>query len=344
MQKRMSGKAARLRLLPLRLFLLAALAAAAQAQNQPPKTDAVKIDSETFAGLSARAIGPAVMGGRIASIDAVVEKDRLTIYVGSASGGVWKSVNGGITFKPVFDKHTQSIGAVAIDPSNPKVVWVGTGESWVRNSVSVGEGVYKTTDGGESWERVGLENSERISRIIVDPKDGNTVYVCATGHLWDAHPERGIFKTTDGGKTWQRVLFVNEDTGGAMIAMDPRESKTLYAAMWQFRRKPYSFSSGGPGSGLFKTTDGGATWKKLTKGLPEGDLGRIGLAVAPSKPSVVYAVVEAKKSALFRSDDAGETWVELNSGQNIVGRPFYFAHLFADPKDDKRIYKPGTTL
>lgn len=314
------------------------------AQTEAPKPDVPKIDSETFAGLDARPIGPAVMSGRIASMDVVTEGGRLTIYVGSASGGVWKSVNGGTTFKPVFDKHTQSIGAVTIDPSNPKTVWVGTGESWVRNSVSTGTGIYKTTDGGDNWERMGLADSERISRILVDPKSSSTAYACATGHLWDANPERGLFKTTDGGKTWQKVLFVDENTGCAMAAMDPQEPKILYAAMWQFRRKPYTFTSGGPGSGLFKSTDGGATWKKLSKGLPEGELGRAGVAVAPSRPSVVYAVVEAKNSALFRSEDFGETWAEMNSGANIVGRPFYFAHLFADPKDYNRVYKPGTGL
>lgn len=313
-------------------------------QVQGSKTESVKIDSETFSGLEARAIGPAVMSGRIASIDAVFENGRLTIYVGSASGGVWKSVNGGTTFKPIFDKHTQSVGAVTIDPSNPKTIWVGTGESWVRNSVSVGDGIYKSTDAGENWEPLGLKDSERISRVLVDPKNSDTVYACATGHLWNSNPERGVFKTTDGGKTWQKVLFVNGDTGCAMMAMDPQDSKILYASMWQFRRKPYIFTSGGSSSGLFKSTDGGATWKKLTRGLPEGDWGRISIAVAPSRPSTVYSVVEAKKTALFRSDDLGENWTEVNSGQHVGERPFYFATLFVDPKDYNRVYKPSTGL
>jgi photosystem II stability/assembly factor-like uncharacterized protein len=316
----------------------------ATAQDAPSKPEAVKIDSETFAGLDARPIGPAAMSGRIAALDAVVEKGRLTLYVGSASGGVWKSVNGGTTFKPVFDKYTQSIGAVTIAPNNPKTVWVGTGESWVRNSVSVGTGVYKTTDGGDTWERVGLPDSERIARIIVDPKDSNTVYVAATGHLWNPHPERGVFKTSDGGKTWKKVLFVNDDTGCAMLAIDPQDTKILYAAMWQFRRQPWTFASGGPGSGLYKTTDGGATWKNLTKGLPEGEWGRIGVAVAPSRPSTVYAVVEAKDSALFRSDDLGETWTRMNAGTQIVARPFYFANVYVDPQNYQRLYKPATNL
>ncbi|HKP72239.1 MAG TPA: hypothetical protein VJT82_04830, partial [Pyrinomonadaceae bacterium] len=335
--------------LRLALFALACAASPAVAVAQTPTpapaaTEAVKIDPETFAGLEARSIGPAVMSGRVAALDAVAEQGRLTVYVGSASGGVWKSVNGGTTFKPVFDKHTQSIGAVTVDPSNPKTVWVGTGETWVRNSVSVGDGIYRTTDGGDNWEHLGLGDTERIARVIVDRKNASTVYACATGHLWNANAERGVFKTTDGGKTWQKVLYVNEDTGCAMMDSDPQDSNTLYAAMWQYRRKPYTFSSGGAGSGLFKSTDGGATWKKLTKGLPEGDLGRIAVAVAPSNSKTVYAVVEAKKSALFRSDDAGETWAQLNDGAGIIGRPFYFANMYVDPKDERRVYKPSTGL
>ncbi len=334
-------------LLALRLaaaVFCASLPAASQTPAPPPAPEAVKVDSDTISGLDARSIGPAVMGGRVAALDAVWEGNRTTVYVGTASGGVWKSVNGGTSFKPVFDKHNLSIGAVAVDPSNPKTVWVGTGESWVRNSVSVGDGVYRSTDGGENWTHLGLKDSERIARVIVDPKDANTAYVCATGHLWDANPERGVFKTSDGGKTWQKTLFVNDDTGCAMIDIDPQDSKTLYASMWQYRRKPYTFNSGGPGSGLFKSTDGGKTWAKLSRGLPEGDLGRIAMRVAPSNPKVVYAVVEAKKSALFRSDDGGDTWARLNDGPNIVGRPFYFALLYVDPKNENRVYKPGTGL
>ncbi|HEX8179565.1 MAG TPA: hypothetical protein VF525_08490 [Pyrinomonadaceae bacterium] len=326
------------------LCIAGLLSVAAWAQTPAPTVEAVKIDAETISGLGARPIGPAVMSGRVAALDAVAENGRLTVYVGSASGGVWKSVNGGTTFKPVFDKHTMSIGAVTIDPSNPKTVWVGTGESWVRNSVSVGTGLYKTTDGGDNWEFVGLGDSERIARIVVDPKDSNTVYVAATGHLWNANAERGLYKTTDGGKTWQKTLFINDDTGAAWVAFDPSDTKTLYAAMWEFRRKPYTFSSGGPGSGLYKTTDGGAHWTKLTKGLPAGNYGRIAIAVAASDPKVVYAFVEAKASALFRSDDKGETWQEMNSGANIVARPFYFATLWIDPKNPQRVYKPSTSL
>ena len=327
----------------LRIFWIAfsviALARGASAQD-------VMLDSDTLSGLPIRAIGPAAMGGRIADMAAVHEGQRLTIYVGSASGGVWKSVDGGTTFKPIFDKQpTQSIGAVAIDPSNPQTVWVGTGESWVRNSVSVGTGIYRTHDGGENWEAAGLPDSEHISRIVVHPKDSNTVYACALGHLWNSNTERGVFKTTDAGKTWSKLLYRNDSTGCAEMAMDPQDSNVLYAAMWDVRREPHNFRSGGPGSGLFKSTDAGATWHELRKGLPQGDLGRIGIAAAPSNHARVYAVVEAKNhTALFRSDDAGESWTEVNSSFNVSGRPFYFARLAVDPKNADRVYKPGFSL
>ncbi len=303
----------------------------------------VKIDADTFGGLEARSIGPAAMSGRISAIDAL-EGERVTIYAGSASGGLWKSVDGGLQWKPIFDKHSQSIGAVTIDRKNPKTVWVGTGESCTRNSVSVGDGLYKTTDGGENWQKVGLADSERIAKIVIDPQDSNTVLVCATGHLFDSHPERGVFRTTDGGKTWQRTLFVDDDTGCSDLAIDPQDGGIVYAGMWQFRRKPYFFTSGGPGSGLHKSTDGGKTWRRVTKGLAEGELGRIALAVAPTRTSVVYATVEAKQTALYRSDDLGESWTSLNTSGAITGRPFYFSHLQADPRDWKRIYRPGFSL
>src|ERR1700756_3852230 len=304
------------------------------------------LDSDSLGGLSARAIGPGAMGGRIADMTAVSTGQRLTIYVGAASGGVWKSVDSGTTFKPIFDKQpTLSIGSIAIDPQNSKTVWVGTGESWARNSVSVGTGVYRSGDGGESWDAMGLPDSEHVSRIIVHPKESNTVYACALGHLWNSNIERGVFKTTDGGKTWNKILYRNDSTGCAELAMGPQDAGVLYAAMWDVRREPHNFRSGGPGSGLFKSTDGGATWHELRKGLPEGDLGRIGIGIAASKTSRVYAVVEAKNhTALFRSDDAGDSWTEVNNSFNVSGRPFYFARLAVDPKDPDRVYKPGFFL
>ena len=317
------------------LMTLVALPATVNAQ--------VQIESATFGGLRARSIGPAVMSGRIAAIDAV-PADPLTIYVGSASGGVWKSKDGGLQFEPIFDDHTMSIGAIAVDPSNSDVVWVGTGETWTRNSVSVGNGVYKTADGGSSWEFVGLEDSERIARIAVNPMDGNTVYVCATGHLWDANEERGVFRTSDGGETWEKVLYVDENTGCSDISMDPHAPNILYAGMWEFRRWPYSFNSGGPGSGLYRSLDGGTTWQELANGLPEGEKGRVAVAVSPAQPNRVFALVEAENTALYRSDDMGANWEEMNTSRNIQMRPFYFAYLVPDPVDPDRIYKPGFML
>ncbi len=308
-----------------------------------PATAAVEIDSNTFGALRARSIGPAVMSGRIAAIDAAAG-DPLVIYAGAASGGVWKSSDAGLTWKPVFDEHSQSIGAIRIDPRDPQTVWVGTGESWTRNSISIGTGLYRSADGGDSWQLMGLADSERISRIQVHPEDGDTVWVCATGHLWNANDERGVYKTTDGGASWERVLWVDADTGCSDLSLDPQDPSVLYAGMWQFRRSPDFFTSGGPGSGLYKSTDGGATWRQLTRGLPAGEKGRIAVAVAPSRPSRVYALVESERTALYRSDDLGESWARVNDSTNVVMRPFYFAYLVVDPADFNRVYKPGLVL
>ena len=303
----------------------------------------VTIDSRTFGAIEARDIGPAVMSGRVASID-VVNHDRRIIYVGAASGGVWKSVNGGTSFKPIFDKHTQSIGNIAIDQTHPDTVWIGTGEPWVRNSVSVGTGVYKTTDGGENWDFVGLPNSERISKIVINPSDPNIVFVGVLGKLWSDSDERGVYKTSDGGKTWSKILYVNEKTGCADLSIDPQNPKILYAAMWEFRRLPYFFKSGGPGSSLYKSEDGGKNWKKITNGFPEGELGRIAIAVAPSKPNIVYATVEAEKGGIYRSSDYGKNWTLMSTNPVIIQRPFYFSLLAVDPQDHNRVYRPGFAL
>jgi len=315
-------------------LVLAVLASAATA------TAEVQITPDTFGGIQARSIGPALMSGRVAAL-AAVPGEKLTLWVGAAGGGLWKSTNGGLTFEPVFDEHTQSIGAVTVDPSDPRTVWVGTGESWVRNSVSVGDGVYRTRDGGESWDHLGLAHTERIARIVVHPTDGDTAWVCAPGHLWDANPERGVFRTTDGGESWEKVLFVDEDTGCSDLAVDPQDPRILYAGMWQFRRTPSFFSSGGPGSGLYRSRDGGATWQRLEDGLPEGELGRIAVAVAPSRPNVVYAVVEAEETALYRSDDLGEHWERRSTAPVVQMRPFYFAAITVDPHDFDTVYKAG---
>ncbi len=327
-------------------IVLLVLGMACVAAAQQP----VKFDSATVSGLPARNIGSAMMSGRIAALDAVNDKGRITMFVGSASGGVWKTVNGGLTFTPVFDREkVQSIGAVTIDKSNPRIVWVGTGEAWVRNSVSIGGGIYKSTDGGENWTNVGLNHSERIAKIIVDPKDGNTVFACAVGALWSDSDERGVYKTSDGGKTWRKVLAgANPSTGCAMMSSNAQEPGTLYAGMWDFRRQGWTFRSGGPGSGLFKSTDGGEHWTELAetnaKGLPAKPYGRIAVTVAPSKPNVLYAFIESKESGLFRSDDGGANWKKLDSSQYMNWRPFYFANLVVDPKDENKIFKPDGPL
>jgi len=310
-----------------------------------------RFDAATVSGLPARNIGSATMSGRVAAVDAVEQDGRTTVFVGAASGGVWKSVNGGTTFKSVFDRESvQSIGAVTIDPSNPKTVWVGSGEAWVRNSVSIGDGVYKSTDGGENWTNVGLKDSEHIAKILVDPGDGNNVLVCAMGHLWNDNDERGVYKTTDGGKTWKKVLAgANGSSGCALLAMSRQEPKTIYAAMWDFRRQAWTFRSGGPGSGLFKSTDGGEHWSEVNdsnaKGLPPKPWGRVAVAVAPSKPQVIYANIEAEKGrGLYRSDDGGTSWTKLDASNYMLWRPFYFGNLIVDPKDENKIFKPDGPL
>jgi photosystem II stability/assembly factor-like uncharacterized protein len=305
--------------------------------------DEVTVDTRTFGAIEARDIGPAVMSGRVASIDAV-GSDRRIIYVGAASGGLWKSVNGGTSFKPIFDKYNQSIGTITIDQVRPDTVWVGTGETWVRNSVSVGDGVYKTTDGGENWEYLGLPNSERISKIVINPSEPNNVFVGVLGKLWSDSDERGVYMTNDGGKTWNKILYVNAKTGCADLAIDPQNPKIIYAAMWEFRRLPYSFKSGGPGSCLYKSEDGGKNWNKIIKEFPAGELGRIAIAVAPSKSGIIYAAVEAEKGGFYRSTDYGSSWNLMSTNPVLIQRPFYFALLAVDPKDYNRIYKPGFSL
>ncbi len=305
----------------------------------------VKINSNTFGEITARHIGPATMSGRISALDALVS-DPDILYVGSASGGLWKTINGGVKFKAIFDEYTQSIGAVAIVQSHPDTVYIGTGESWVRNSVSVGDGVYKTVDGGDNWEHIGLVETERISRIVIHPENPEIIYVAALGHLWNANDERGVFRTKDGGKSWEHVLKIDENTGASDISIDLNNPDIIYAGMWDFRRKPYTFRSGGPGSGLFKTSDGGDTWTKLTEGLPESNSGRISVAVSPLKTEMVYALFEAEndEGGLYRSDDSGKSWKRVNNSNAMTERPFYFSQIYTDHVDTMRIYKPSFNL
>lgn len=301
------------------------------------------VDANTFGAIEARHIGPARMSGRISAIDAVYDDYRI-IYVGAAGGGVWKSTNAGVTFEPVFDDYTQSIGAVRIDQKNPETVWIGSGEPWTRNSVSIGDGIFKTTNGGRSWEKMGLENTERIARIEINPENPDIVYVAALGHLWDANEDRGVYRTKDGGKTWEKVLYIDENTGCSDLSIDPENPSIIYAGMWDHRRTPYSFRSGGPGSGFYKTEDGGDHWTKLTKDLPTDTIGRIAVDVSPANPSVVYALIESDSTALYRSGDKGLTWERKNTSTLISERPFYFAYIMADPNNENKIYKPGLSL
>jgi photosystem II stability/assembly factor-like uncharacterized protein len=299
-----------------------------------------QVDPELLAGLKARSIGPASMSGRVASIDAV-ESNPDIVYVGAATGGVWKSTNGGLSFTPIFDDQpVAAVGAVAIFQPSPEIVWVGTGEGNPRNSMSVGNGVYKSMDGGKTWQHLGLEKTERIHRIVLHPRDPNIAWVAAMGQAWGQNPDRGVFKTTDGGKTWNKVLYVNERTGAADLVMDPVNPNKLFAAMWEYRRWPWFFNSGGPGSGLHVTYDGGATWRRFTEddGMPKGNLGRIGVAIARSNPRIVYAIVEADKSAVIRSDNGGEKWTAVNTEPATANRPFYYADIRVDPEDPNRVY------
>ena len=287
-----------------------------------------------------RNIGPGGMSGRVTAIDAVHSNPDI-MFVGTASGGLWKSSSGGIKWEPIFDKEvTASIGAVAIQQSNPSVIWVGTGEGNPRNSLNGGYGIYRSLDGGKNWSLMGLEKTRHIHRIIIDPTNPNTVYAAAIGSPWGEHPERGIYKTTDGGLTWNRVLFANNKTGAADLVMDPTNPNKLIAAMWEHKRDPWFFNSGGEGSGLHMTHDGGKTWKKLTDedGLPKGNLGRIGVAIAPNKPNIVYALVEAEKNALYKSVDGGFNWKMINDKDDIGNRPFYYSEIYVDPQNENRVY------
>ena len=326
------------------LFSLAPLAfAAAKPAKEEPKKDEGPLASATFAGLALRSIGPALTSGRIADL-AVDPTDAKVWWAAAASGGVWKTTNSGTTWTPVFDgESSYSIGAITIDPRNPNVVWVGTGENNNQRSVAYGDGVYRTLDGGKSWKKVGLEKSEHIGRILVDPRDSRVVWVAAQGPLWSSGGERGVYKSTDFGETWTQALKISDDTGVTDIQLDPRDPDTLYAAAHQRRRHVWTLVGGGPESALHKSVDGGKTWRKLDSGLPKGDIGRIGLALSPQDPDVVYAIIEAEsdQGGFFRSTDRGESW-EKRSAHSTSGN--YYTEIFADPHQFDRVYSMDTFL
>src|SRR5579862_501274 len=302
-----------------------------------PEKPSSPMSADTFAGLKLRSLGPAVTSGRVVSF-AVHPKDKSTYYVGSAGGGVWKTVNAGTSWTPLFDgEGSYSIGTVVLDTKNPNVVWVGTGESNSQRSVSYGDGVYRSDDGGKSWKNVGLKKSEHIGRIVIDPRDSKVVYVAAQGPLWGPGGDRGLYKTTDGGKSWKAVLTISENTGVNDVALDPRNPDVLLAAAYQRRRHVWTLIDGGPESALYKSTDAGATWNKIKSGLPGENMGRIGLAVSPVNADVVYASVESidKKGGIFRSMDFGSTWDRRNEHDDQAQ---YYAHIVADPRNVDRIY------
>lgn len=324
-----------------RLLLFAALCITVIVQAQP-----VNINQH-FKNWKPRNIGPSGMSGRIVAIDAVHSNPNI-IYLGAASGGVWKTINGGNEWEPVFDEQPLlNIGSIAIQQSNPSVVWAGTGEGNPRNSLNIGEGIYKSLDGGKNWKRMGLEKTRNIHRVLIDPVNPNTIYAAAIGNPYGEHPDRGVFKSVDGGETWSKILYVNDTTGCAELVMDPSNPNKLIASMWQHRRQPWNFKSGGAGSGLYITVDGGKNWKKMGRdeGMPDGQLGRIGIAFAPSMPLRVYAKIESAKNGFYKSDDGGFKWTLVNSDPaQVTDRPFYYQEIYVDPKNENRIYDIHSTV
>lgn len=312
------------------LFVLAILSSISFAQS---------LTMEQINGIKARNIGPAGMSGRVTAIDVVTTNPDI-IFIGTASGGVWKSESGGVTWEPIFDNQDfASVGALKIDQNATDVIWVGTGEGNPRNSQSSGNGIYKSMDGGKTWKHMGLRKTRNIHRIILDPRDAETIYVAVQGSAWGPGEERGLFKSTDGGKNWKKILYLNNTTGAGDLIIDPSNPNKLFVGMWQFERKPWFFTSGGEGSGLYVTYDGGENFQRLNEknGLPKGELGRIGLGISPNNPKVVYALVESKKNALYRSEDGGHKF-KMVANKNIGGRPFYYGEIHIDPDNENRVY------
>ncbi|MGH9595119.1 MAG: WD40/YVTN/BNR-like repeat-containing protein, partial [Bryobacteraceae bacterium] len=315
------------------LLLLPALGAAHQ------------VDPSLFSGMHWRMIGP-FRGGRSDAATGVPGEPN-HFYFGSVGGGVWETFNSGDTWTPIFDgQKVQSIGAIAVAPSDTKVIYVGTGEADMRSQISYGDGMYKSTDGGRTWKNIGLGDTRQIGRILVDPRNPDIVFVAALGHAYGPNAERGVFRSSDGGATWQKVLYKDENTGAIDLAFDPRDSQIVYASLWATRRPPWTIypPSNAPGGGLYKSTDGGSTWHELTGGLPNEGVGRIGVAVAPGDSNRVYAIVDAKNGGLFRSDDAGASWKMTNDDQRIWGRGWYFCNVVVDPKDADKVYISNTSV
>ncbi len=314
------------------------------AQSDPQEVaEALPITSQLFRHIQWRDIGPANMMGRITDVEGVPGNSNL-VYVGSASGGVWKTENGGVTWSSIFDDQpVASIGDIALEPGNPDVIYVGTGESNVRNSVSFGNGIYKSTDGGKTWGHLGLEDSERISRIVINPRNPRIVFVGALGRAFGPNRERGVFRSTDSGVTWQKVLYTDDRHGVADLDINPQNPNLVYAALWRFERKPWTFVSGDTSGGLYRSVDGGSNWSKITSGLP-ALVGRIGVKVAPSRPDVIYAITESPEGTLYRSDNGGESFQRVSQEVEIVSRGFYYTDLRVDPTDENRVYAIASRL
>jgi photosystem II stability/assembly factor-like uncharacterized protein len=324
------------------LFLTASLARLTPAQTGS-QTDGKAPEVKALERLEWRSIGPCNMGGRASDVEGVPGNPNI-VYAATGSGGLWKTTNGGMTWKPIFERqNTISIGDIALEPNNPDVIWVGTGESNVRNSVSFGDGVYKSNDGGKTWQHLGLKDTNTISRVVIHPTNPDIAYVAAVGHAFGPNEERGVFMTTDGGKTWQKTLYIDANHGASDLEIDPSNPNILYAGMWNFERKPWTFRSGDEKGGLFRSIDGGRSWNKVTSGLPKL-LGRIGVRVAPSNTNVVYAIVEAKEGTLYRSDDKGENFRQVSKDRNIVERGFYYARVRVDPTNEDRVYAVASPL
>ena len=318
---------------------------AAPMQAQAPGAIPPQYDQKLYEGMKYRLIGP-FRGGRVLAVTGDPDEPN-TYYMGTVSGGVWKSTDGGLNWTPLTDKtQISSVGAIAIAPSAHNTLYVGTGEACIRGNITYGDGVYKTTDGGKTWQHIGLEDTRQIGRVAVDPTNPDRVFVAAFGHAFAPNAERGLFRTLDGGKTWEKVLFVDDKTGAIDVSIDPNSPNTVFAAMWQAYRAPWTFESGGPGSGLYKSTDGGNTWKKLNdnQGFPKGVIGRIGVAVSPVNGNRVYAAIEAKEGGVYTSNDGGDTWHKVNGESRFTQRAWYYMHIFADPKIEDRVYILNTGL